>query len=421
MSVYLKSTASAISLDKLIRHEKGPLFPDRMSSRMVKCASALDMGEYAGWQMEVPVRGLVRISVFGSAKLCRSDLEWIAECIAKTSGARLPARQEGWLPELYEFYLPAAENAAGPAIGFGSAVSCGNSDGFSQWPSHYSSQFGEIVRALRESGGVFRAVVGPAGEKERLVCRRNALRTFDAKIDPQSYTGRPVKLRILLRLPQPATVRLRTVFEEAVPQARLRHWGSMTLADVKRVWDNPLEGAAVLPDYAARVLMMEPELLEPVIGIELCEEPAKPIPASHKNPKGKGAVTVGRAMSAVGTKRRITVGGPDLRRHYQIVGQTGAGKSTLLAGLILSAIEQGHGLTFFDPHGSTIETVLHAIPERYAGRVRVVRIGDADHPGPPEHLGQRRPGEGGAQHQRPVRAVLRHFRPQPSRLRGAPV
>ena len=61
---------------------------------------------------------------------------------------------------------------------------------------------------------------------------------------------------------------------------------------------------------------------------------------------------------------------------------TGTGKSTLLATVILSAIEQGHGLTFFDPHGTTIDTVLHALPEKYADRVRVVRIGDAENPVP---------------------------------------
>ena len=229
---YLEATAFVVRLDRLVRHEKDPLFPDHMSSRMVKCASVLDQGEHIGWQMEVPVRGLVRMSVFGSAGLCRSDLEWIAEHTGKTAGAKLLHDRKSMASDkLYEFYLPAAEGTAGPVIGFGAAVSAGNSGGFSRWPSNYSSQFGEIVRALRESGGVFRAVIGPAGEEERLVCRKNTLRTFDANgIDPQSYIGRSVKVRILLRLPVPPKVRLRTVFEEAVPQTRLRHLGDMASA-----------------------------------------------------------------------------------------------------------------------------------------------------------------------------------------------
>ena len=50
--------------------------------------------------------------------------------------------------------------------------------------------------------------------------------------------------------------------------------------------------------------------------------------------------------------------------------------------MILSAVKQGHGLTFFDPHGSTIDVVLRTIPEEYAHKIRVVRIGDADNPVP---------------------------------------
>ena len=53
-----------------------------------------------------------------------------------------------------------------------------------------------------------------------------------------------------------------------------------------------------------------------------------------------------------------------------------------MSNLILSAIEQGHGLTFFDPHGSTVDMILRTLPARDAGRIRVVRIGDADHPVP---------------------------------------
>lgn len=383
MNGYPSGTASAVRLDKLIRRKADILFSERMSSRMVKCASVLDKDGHVGWQMEVPVKGLVRMSVFGSADLFTSDLEWIAEETGKTSRSKLLAGRETAVPaELYEFYLPAAERAAGAAIGFGAAIGSGGG-GFSQWPSCYSSQFGELVRVLRESGGIFRAVIGPSGEEEQLLCQKNTLRTFDAgSITPQNYIGRPVKARVLLRLPHPPTVRLRAVLEEAVPQARLRYWGNTDSADVSRMWDNPLEGAAVLPDYAARILVLEPAPCEAAIGIELCEEPVKPIPPTHKNTSAKGAVTIGRAADASGARRNITIGELDLRRHYQITGQTGTGKSTLLANLILSAIKQGHGLTFFDPHGSTIDTVLHCLPERYACRVRVVHIGDADHPVP---------------------------------------
>lgn len=374
MSDYPQNTARVLQLDKLVRHEEETRFSERMSSRMVRCASVLERTGCVGWQMDVPAKGLVRMSVFGSEELRRDDLEWIAERVGKTSRAKHTIRApEG---QLYELYLPAAERSAGGAIGFGAFVGGGGEEP-SQWPSCYSGQFGELVRVLRESGGIFRAVIGPAGKEEQALCRKNTLRCFDCRgIDAMSYIGRPVRARFLFCLPGQPGIRLRAVLEQAVPQARLRR-----LEDA-RIWDDPLEGAAVLPDFAARILLLEPELREAVIGIRLCEEAPRPIPANHKNTKSIGAVTIGRAANAAGTKCNVTIGELDLRRHYQIIGQTGTGKSTLLANLILGAVERGHGLTFFDPHGSTVDTVLRCLPERYAPRVRVVRVGDTEHPVP---------------------------------------
>lgn len=374
MNGYLENTAQVFRINKLICQEEGVLFSERMSSRMVQCASALDEHGHIGWQLEVPVKGLVRMSVFGSGELNRRDLEWITEHMGKT--ARANGKTRGLESQLYELYLPAAERGTGNVIGFGAPVS-GGGEVFSRWPSRYSGQFEELVRALRVQGGAFRAVIGPAGGDAQAFCRKNALRSFDCQgIDVQSYIARPVCARFLFRLAGQPTVRLRAVLGQAVPQARLRH-----LED-DGVWDAPLEGAAVLPDFAARILLLEPELRETVVGIELCRKTARLIPASHRNTKSARAVTVGKAVDAAGTKRTVTIGEVDLRRHYQIVGQTGTGKSTLLANLILSTIEQGYGLTFFDPHGSTISIVLRCLPEQYARRVRVVHIGDADHPVP---------------------------------------
>lgn len=127
---------------------------------------------------------------------------------------------------------------------------------------------------------------------------------------------------------------------------------------------------------------MEPELKETVVGIVVNEEAMKKIPASHKLTGAKKGIVIGKATDTSGVVRKISIGETDMKRHYQIVGQTGTGKSTLLTTVILSAIEQGHGLTFFDPHGTTVDVVLRSLPEKYADRVRVVRIGDADNPVP---------------------------------------
>lgn len=384
-TIFPERITTAVKMDKIFKINEGDKrrFPERMSSRMVKCASVLQFEEYLGWQLEVPVKGLVNMSVFGTADVCKSDLEWIVEKTAKVSKCNNSGCFDKSLTDLYELYLPIADNASSDAsIGFG-VISSKPADGFSKWPSCYSSQFPELVRVLQQVGAVFRVAIGSAGEDDKAICRKNTLRSYDVSgIDPKDYIGRPVRMRVMLRIPSAPSVRLRSVIEEAIQGVKMRFVGKMGDRVAEEMWENPIMGATVLPDYAARIMILEPEVFEPVIGIELCEEEMKKIPASHKNTKDKKAVVIGKATDITGFKRNITIGEVDLKRHYQIVGQTGAGKSTLLASLILSAIKQGHGLTFLDPHGSTVDVVLKTIPKAYADRVRVVRIGDAENPVP---------------------------------------
>lgn len=53
----------------------------------------------------------------------------------------------------------------------------------------------------------------------------------------------------------------------------------------------------------------------------------------------------------------------DRSRHMYVIGKTGMGKSTLLENLAVQDIQNGNGVTFIDPHGSTAETLLEYIPE----------------------------------------------------------
>ena len=384
MAFFPKNTVAAVKVEKLFKVTDKRLLSERMSSRMVKCTSVLDMGAHIGWQMDVPVRGLARISVFGSDPLRKGDLDWMLEKTGKTAKRFKSGKTDSSLKELYEVYLPVAESTGSTsAIGFGTAAGVKAEDGFSRWPAFYSSQFEELIRVLQITGASLRVVLGPANEKEQVRCRKSTLRTYDVSGVPSNdYIGRPVRVRVLLRLQESPSVRLKYVIEESVKGAKLRRIGTMDEQLAADVWDRPLDDAAVLPDYAARILMMEPEAHETIVGIEVCEEEAKKLPASHRNTRNKRAVTIGRATDTAGIRRTITIGEVDLKRHYQIVGQTGTGKSTLLITLILSAIERGHGLTFFDPHGSTIDVVLKSLPAAYADRVCVVRIGDTENPVP---------------------------------------
>lgn len=382
--VFPEHTSAAIKLEKLYLLRDKRLFSERMSSRMVKCAAVLGEGEHLGWQMSVSENGKASIFLFGSKAICESDLEWIAEKTGKSAQISAVGRASIMPEELYELLLPTRKKEDSRAgIGFGGDVGQPSAGDFDAWPDQLTLQFGELVQALRMTGAVLRVTMGPASEAEQALCRKQTLRTYDvSNVNVRDYIGHPIRMRVFVRLPSNPSVRLRTVVDEAIPGAKLQCLGNTRSAEVAMLWDNPVAAAPILPDYAARILMMEPELRRPVIGVETCEEKTEKIPASHRNTKSKKAVVIGKAVDTSGVKRSMTIGETDLKRHYQIVGQTGTGKSTLLVGLILSAIRQGHGLTFFDPHGSTIDVILRSLPKAYADRVRVVRIGDSDNPVP---------------------------------------
>lgn len=377
-------TAAAVQLDRILLTDGKKAMSDWLSSHLVLCASELDADAFLGWQMIVPKKGVISVQLFGSASVSASDLEWIAETTGHTCKIKRSGQSAVFADELYEFSLPiSAQSGASCTIGFGASLTTPSYGNVSELPMHYGANFESLVEALRESGGMLRVTVGVADAASQQCCRDAVLKAYSyTEPSAAEYIGTPVRLRVLLRLPSAPSMRLRTVLHESVREAKLHRLGAMTQSDIAAVWDAPLQYAPTLPDYAARLLMTEPILHQPVIGLDICRETAKKYPANHINPKDKKAVTLGRATDITGIRRNVTVGEIDLRRHYQIVGQTGTGKSTLLASIILSAIKQGHGLTFFDPHGTTIDTVLHAIPKQYAERVRVVRISDADNPVP---------------------------------------
>jgi energy-coupling factor transporter ATP-binding protein EcfA2 len=53
----------------------------------------------------------------------------------------------------------------------------------------------------------------------------------------------------------------------------------------------------------------------------------------------------------------------DRLKHMYVIGKTGVGKSTLLENMAIQDIQNGEGLIFIDPHGSTAEKLLDFIPE----------------------------------------------------------
>ena len=66
------------------------------------------------------------------------------------------------------------------------------------------------------------------------------------------------------------------------------------------------------------------------------------------------------------------------KRHTHLIGRPGMGKSTTQEHMILSDIEQGHGVAVLDPHGDLVERMLCLIPERHVERTIYLNPGDPE-------------------------------------------
>lgn len=64
-----------------------------------------------------------------------------------------------------------------------------------------------------------------------------------------------------------------------------------------------------------------------------------------------------------GKKTRFGIKDIDRARHFYVIGKSGVGKSTLLENLAIQDIQNGHGLMFIDPHGSSADELLNYVPE----------------------------------------------------------
>ncbi len=375
LTLYPNHTTAAVRMERLIRCEQKRSGDAMLSARLVCCASQLPEAGFLGWQMVMPREGLARMDLFAFGASA-DDLRWMAEDTAtcsENSAAKetLPMRDLN----VYALRLPVSP-AARPVVGFGAEQKPRVEQTTAGWPTVLFAAFEGLTAALRAAGGALRVAVGSANARQQAECRAALAATCNwSEADQKRYLGSPVRMKTLLALPGAPSLRLRAVIFSAIPGAVLEE-------AAPEEWNEPLFNAPVLPAMAARTLTLEPFTTERVLpGVALCREPVKPIPADFAESAARG-VTIGRAPGTAGDDRRIAIAERDLQRHWQIVGQTGTGKSTLLARSIVDAARQGYGLTFLDPHGTTIDTVLRALPKECAKRVRVVRLGDGEHPVP---------------------------------------
>lgn len=72
--------------------------------------------------------------------------------------------------------------------------------------------------------------------------------------------------------------------------------------------------------------------------------------------------------------------GGDRDKHIYIIGKTGMGKSTMLENMAIQDIQNGEGVAFIDPHGSTAERLLDFVPHERIRDVVYLAPFDTDHP-----------------------------------------
>ena len=72
----------------------------------------------------------------------------------------------------------------------------------------------------------------------------------------------------------------------------------------------------------------------------------------------------------------LSLGEPDLLRHFLLLGKTGVGKSTLLLNIAAQWIEAKGGMILLDPHGDLHEEILNRIPRKRRSEVLLIEPGD---------------------------------------------
>ncbi len=79
-------------------------------------------------------------------------------------------------------------------------------------------------------------------------------------------------------------------------------------------------------------------------------------------------------------RTRFGIKNIDRARHMYVIGKTGMGKSTLLENMAAQDIQNGAGICFVDPHGSSAELLLEYVPESRIQDVLYFAPFDTDFP-----------------------------------------
>ena len=91
-------------------------------------------------------------------------------------------------------------------------------------------------------------------------------------------------------------------------------------------------------------------------------------------------VTYFAATHTRGEREMFGIRAADRGKHVYIIGKTGMGKSTMLENMAIQDIQNGEGIAFIDPHGSTAERLLDFVPQERIKDVLYFAPFDTDYP-----------------------------------------
>ena len=91
-------------------------------------------------------------------------------------------------------------------------------------------------------------------------------------------------------------------------------------------------------------------------------------------------ITYFAATHTRGKREMFGIRAIDRGKHVYVIGKTGMGKSTMLENMAIQDIQNGEGIAFIDPHGSTAEKLLDFVPHDRIKDVVYFAPFDTDHP-----------------------------------------
>ena len=97
-------------------------------------------------------------------------------------------------------------------------------------------------------------------------------------------------------------------------------------------------------------------------------------------PDDERRITYFASTHTRGKREMFGIRANDRGKHIYVIGKTGMGKSTMLENLAIQDIQNGEGIAFIDPHGSTAEKLLDFIPHERIKDVVYFAPFDTDHP-----------------------------------------